>query len=88
MQQRAVIDNVQVRPSDAKARWLTAYRRFLLSRNEPLLLKIAPLVLVGILPPDILTNLIPGIGFLDDAGYVVLVAYTVYQTITRVNRYR
>lgn len=68
--------------------WGAAYRRFLLSRNEPLLLKIAPLALIGILPPELLSNLIPGIGFLDDAGYVVLLIVIAYQTLTHVSRYR
>lgn len=71
-----------------RAGWLGAYRRFLLSRRENLLLKVAPLALVGVLPPELLSNLIPGIGLLDDLGYLILAAFVIYKTVSRVNAYR
>ena len=70
------------------AGWFAAYRRFLLSRNESVVLKLAPLALIGILPPEVLSNLIPGIGLLDDVGYIIALVFVVYKTITRVAAYR
>jgi hypothetical protein len=81
-------NNPRFDTAETKAGWLTAYKRFLFSREESVLLKLAPLALIGILPEEILSNLIPGLGLLDDAGYVVIVAVVLYKTVTRVNRYR
>lgn len=72
----------------AKSSWLKAYRRFLLSRDESIVLKIAPLALVGILPLDIMSNLIPVVGELDDLGYIILLTVVVFKTVKQVRKYR
>lgn len=73
---------------DELAGWLRAYLRFLASREESFVLKVAPLALVGALPIDVVANLIPGIDILDDAGYMIILIVVLYKTLTRVNYYR
>jgi hypothetical protein len=73
---------------DDRAGWSTAYRHFLMARNESIALKIAPLILIGILPPELMSNFIPGLGLLDDYGYMIIAVFVVYKTVTRVQRYR
>ena len=80
---------MQIRPSnDVFYEWLRAYLRFLASKDESLALKIAPLALVGVMPIDIVSNIIPGLGLLDDAGYMLIAITVLFKTFTRVNRYR
>lgn len=62
--------------------------RFLTSRDESMLLKLAPLALVGILPPEILTNAIPVLGLADDVSYFILATFVIFKTLSRVNAYR
>jgi len=71
-----------------KASWGRAYLRFLAAKDERLLLKVAPLALLGVLPIDTLSNLIPVLGFFDDAGYLIATLVVVSRTITRVHKYR
>lgn len=80
--------NVRYLAASQRIGWFRAYQRFLLSRDESLVLKLAPLALIGVLPEELLSNLIPGIGLLDDFGYIVLLAFVIYKTFTRVNAYR
>jgi uncharacterized membrane protein YkvA (DUF1232 family) len=68
--------------------WAKAYVRFLLSTNENLLLKVAPLALLGLLPLDILSNLVPVVGEMDDFGFIIALAVVAARTLTRVRRYR
>jgi uncharacterized membrane protein YkvA (DUF1232 family) len=68
--------------------WGRAYVRFLLSRDENLLLKIAPLALIGILPVDIISNVVPFVGEIDDIGFVVALLFVAGRTLHRVNKYR
>ena len=72
----------------AKISWPKAYLKFLLSKDESVILKIAPLALAGILPLDVLSNLIPLVGELDDLGYIILLAAVVIKTLKQVNKYR
>ncbi len=72
----------------AKSSWLKAYAKFLLSKDESVLLKIAPLALAGILPFEILSNLIPLVGELDDLGYVIMLSFVIYKTLKQLNKYR
>jgi uncharacterized membrane protein YkvA (DUF1232 family) len=71
-----------------KASWAKAYLRFLVSRDESAALKVAPLALVGVLPADILTNLIPVIGELDDVWFTIAIVIIAVRTIQRVRQYR
>lgn len=68
--------------------WFQAYVRFLVSRDESLVLKVAPLALIGVLPMDIVSNIIPGIGLLDDAGYILIAIAVLFKTLARVNYHR
>lgn len=68
--------------------WFRAYLRFLMSRDESFVLKVAPLALVGVMPIDVISNIIPGIGLLDDAGYMVIAVAVLFKTLARVNYYR
>lgn len=72
----------------AHVSWANAYLRFLFSRDESVALKIAPLALVGLLPVDILSNIIPAVGELDDVGFLIAMAVIVSRTFSRVRRYR
>lgn len=72
----------------AKSSWSKAYFRFLRSKDESVVLKIAPLALAGILPLDILSNIIPVVGELDDLGYIILLVAVVFKTLKQVNKYR
>ena len=72
----------------AKASWTRAYLRFLISRNESLMLKVAPLALAGLLPVDILSNIVPVVGELDDVGFLVVLIVVAVRTGNRVRKYR
>jgi uncharacterized membrane protein YkvA (DUF1232 family) len=71
-----------------RASWTQAYWSFLRSKNENMALKVAPLALLGILPIDILSNLIPLVGELDDIGYILALAVIIARTSNRVRKYR
>jgi uncharacterized membrane protein YkvA (DUF1232 family) len=72
----------------ARSSWSRAYLRFLISRDESALLKVAPLALVGILPLDVLSNIVPIVGELDDIGYIIALAVIIARTLSRVRKYR
>lgn len=74
--------------SSLKASWAKAYLRFLLSRDENAVLKIAPLALIGVLPLDVLSNVVPVIGELDDVWFTIVVTIIAARTIQRVREYR
>lgn len=76
------------RSGTGKLGWWDAYKRFLFSKQESIMLKIAPLALIGILPEEIITNVIPGLGLFDDAGFCILASVVVVRTLIRVNHYR
>ncbi len=71
-----------------KRSWLEAYKSFLTSGSEPTMLKLAPLALLGYLPIDILDEVVPFIGMLDDIPYVILCGYVIIMTLRRLERYR
>jgi len=77
----------EARPQ-VKLSWSKAYMRFLLSSDESLMLKIAPLAMLGILPFDIISNIVPLLGELDDLGYLIALAFIIVKTADRVRRYR
>ena len=68
--------------------WFAAYKHFLLSKDESVTLKLAPLALAGILPPEILTNAIPVLGLVDDIGFIIATIIVIVKTRQRVKRYR
>ena len=72
----------------ASSSWAKAYLRFLRSRDESVVLKVAPLALVGVLPIDMLSNLIPFVGEIDDVGFIVILAVVASRTAWRVHKYR
>ena len=74
--------------SSTGSSWIKAYLRFLHSRDESVVLKAAPLALVGVLPIEILSNLIPFVGEADDAGYMIVLAVITARTLWRVRKYR
>jgi hypothetical protein len=74
--------------SAGKSSWSRAYLRFLMSRDESLLLKVAPLALVGLLPVDVLSNIVPLVGELDDLGFIIALAVITGRTVYRVRKYR
>lgn len=80
---------IQMYPAnDLMSGWFRAYLRFLMSKDESFVLKVAPLAIVGVMPMDIISNIIPGIGLLDDAGYMVIAVAVLFKTLARVNYYR
>lgn len=83
-----VIQSRGQRPRHASTGWLSAYQAFLLSRHEPMTLKLAPLALLGYLPINILDEFIPVIGWLDDIPYALLVGIVIFNTARRVRKYR
>lgn len=59
-----------------------------MSRDESLLLKAAPLALVGLLPVDVLSNIVPVVGELDDLGFIIAILVIAAKTGYRVRKYR
>jgi uncharacterized membrane protein YkvA (DUF1232 family) len=77
--------------NNSKARklsWTKAYFRFLKSPDESLLLKVAPLVIIGVIPADLLSNIIPVLGIIDDVGLSGVGIFTILRIVFRVRKYR
>jgi uncharacterized membrane protein YkvA (DUF1232 family) len=68
--------------------WPQAYVEFLKSPNESFLLKLAPLVIMGIIPADLLSNLLPVVGIVDDVGLSGVGIVVIGRTLWRVRGYR
>jgi uncharacterized membrane protein YkvA (DUF1232 family) len=86
MQQRIIVPyNAR---SEVSTSWTQAYKRFLRSRDESLTLKIAPLALLGLLPLDIISNIVPLVGELDDIGFLIALVIVAGRTYNRVRKYR
>ena len=79
---------IQTASQDATLSWPQAYFEFLKSPRESILLKIAPLVMMGLLPVDLVSNLLPVIGIADDVGLSGLGIVVIIKTISRVHQYR
>ena len=71
-----------------KRSWLAAYGAFLLSRDESLILKVAPLALVAGSPELIASNLVPVVGELLDVGGIALASVVVLRTLAAIQKYR
>jgi uncharacterized membrane protein YkvA (DUF1232 family) len=72
----------------AKLNWFQAYLRFLRSPQESILLKIAPLIIIGVIPVDLLSNILPVVGLVDDVGLSGIGIFTIVRTLWHVNKYR
>ncbi len=68
--------------------WLEAYKRFLMSRDESLGLKLLPLAALGIVPLAVADDIIPFVGMIDDIPTGLLVAFIAWRTWRRVRTYR
>lgn len=68
--------------------WVSAYLRFLRSRDENLILKIAPLLLIVGSPEVLVSNLLPFVGEALDIGTFGLSMVVLYRTARAVNKYR
>ena len=79
--------NTTVLHSGAKS-WVKAYGSFLRSRDENLILKVAPILLVIGSPEVIVSNLIPVVGEALDLGTFTLTALVAVQTFRAVRKYR
>jgi hypothetical protein len=68
--------------------WGQAYKSFLLSRDENLILKIAPVLLLFGTPEVLVGNLIPIVGELADLGEFGLILLVLLRTYQAVRRYK
>ena len=71
-----------------KKTWLAAYKSFLVSKDESLLLKVAPLVILAGSPEIIASNLIPFVGEVLDLGGFALSGIVALRTLAAVQKYR
>jgi hypothetical protein len=71
-----------------KSSWMKAYKAFLFSRDESLILKIAPIALLIGSPEIIASNLLPVIGEVADVGGLGLAFLVAVKTFTAVQKYR
>ncbi len=78
---------IQAANADKKS-WLSAYKAFLLSQDESLILKIAPLALLAGSPELIASNLIPVVGEVLDVGGIALTSVVALRTLAAVQKYR
>lgn len=75
-------------PQQSTRSWGAAYKRFLLSRDESFILKVAPLLLLIGTPGVIVSNLLPVIGEVIDLGDVTLILIVALLTYRAVRKYR
>lgn len=68
--------------------WLRAYLAFLKSRDENLILKAAPVLLIVGSPEVLVSNLLPFVGETLDIGTFGLTALVLYRTFRAVRKYR
>jgi cytochrome c oxidase assembly factor CtaG len=77
-----------VTPNSATRTWGKAYKAFLMSRNENLVLKLAPLLMLLGTPEVIACNLIPVVGEIADLSEISLIFLIVVRTLHAVRKYR
>lgn len=68
--------------------WFQAYLTFLKSRDENLILKAAPVLLIVGSPEVLVSNLLPFVGETLDIGTFGLTALVLYRTFRAVRKYR
>ncbi len=69
--------------------WAAAYFEFIRSPHENRILKMMPLVLMGVIPISLLDNFfIPVLGVIDDIPTTLLTIIVVVITLIRVRTYR
>lgn len=80
--------HTQIVSRSAASTWGKAYKAFLLSHNENLVLKIAPLLILIGTPEILASNLIPIVGELADVGDFSLLLLVVVRTFQAVQKYK
>ena len=68
--------------------WFNAYVAFLLSKDENLFLKVAPILIIAGSPELVLSNIIPVVGELADVGGIGLISIVAFKTFRAVKKYR
>lgn len=68
--------------------WGEAYRQFLMSRDESLILKVAPLLLLFGAPEILMSNLVPVVGEVADVGTFGLFVIVALRTVAAVRKYK
>ena len=68
--------------------WPSAYKMFLLSRRESLLLKLAPIAILVGSPEIVASNIVPVIGEIADVSGLMLATVVAVRTYSAVKRYR
>jgi hypothetical protein len=74
--------------SRVKRPWIEAYKNFLLSPDENLILKVAPVLLLIGFPEVLASNIIPGLGEIVDLGDMTLTILVLARTVSAVRKYR
>ena len=74
--------------STQKVGWSSAYIRYLRDPEESILLKILPLIMLGLLPEIIVSNLIPVLGIAEDTTSILATSAVLYRTYRAVRRHR
>jgi hypothetical protein len=68
--------------------WLTAYKAFLLDKDESFILKVAPLAILLGMPEILASNLIPGVGEIIDLSGLGVTSVVLFRTYLAVRRHR
>jgi hypothetical protein len=68
--------------------WPRAYAAFLLNRNENLILKVAPIILLVGSPELLVSNIIPIVGEVVDIGGASMALIVAFRTLSAVKKYR
>ena len=71
-----------------KVSWSSAYIRYLKDPAESTVLKILPLIMLGLLPEIIVSNLIPVLGIAEDTTGILATSAVLYRTYRAVQRHR
>lgn len=78
----------QTTASKTKRTWGQAYKSFLMSSDESIVLKAAPLAIILGSPEVLASNLIPVIGEIADVSGLSVAAMVAYKTYKAVKKYR
>jgi hypothetical protein len=68
--------------------WPSAYKAFLLDKNESTLLKIAPLAIIFGAPEIVVSSIIPVVGEFIDVGSLTLATIIAARTYSAVRKHR
>lgn len=70
-----------------KGNWFAAYKAFLFDKDESLVLKVAPLVLLFGSPEILVSNLLPFVGQAVDIGAFTIAAIVMFRTYIAVKKH-